>query len=209
MIEEQLKHAAHELAATCESLAAESEDNEDAIFEYLTRLGLNLLAFEATPGEMWQVERFWGEFREAWKQREAKGDVTESMRDAFDAVNKELWRASETWHDTCPRVDEFWLDYTTCLELEELNELLDHHDKLFMSGMHELLKEYEPEAENEYHALEQRRDYERAAKEVMRETREEARAIRAKARVVKNECDMVGMIVKDGRVFDVHRVPAL
>ena len=44
MTEEQLKQAAHELAATCESLGADFEI--DVLDEYLTRLGFNAESFK-------------------------------------------------------------------------------------------------------------------------------------------------------------------
>ena len=73
MTEEQLKEAARELVATCELLVAKLEDDPLAIFQYLSRLGVNDDGNAATPQEMWELERFWSAFREAWKQMEAKG----------------------------------------------------------------------------------------------------------------------------------------
>ena len=126
------------------------------------------------------------------------------MRHALEVVNKEMWSTSEEWHDTHTPVNEFWQDFATCTDLEGLNKFLDHRYGLSASVIHEIVRQYEPQAESEYDALEQKQGCKRAAKKVLKNRREESCAIRAKARAVMDENGMVGLIVKDGRVFDVH-----
>ena len=193
MNEKHLKDAARELAATCELLVAELDDNPNVMFDYLTQRGLCDDHGGATPKEIEQLEHFHDELCKAWKQRELGGDIDESIRDAFRVVECNIHCTSALWHNQCPLVDEFWLNFTCHADLHEVYEYMDKSDGIVVSAIQDLLHYYEQEAESEYAAMEHKREFLRVVKKLLKNFREGYRAIRAKACVVKDENDRVGL----------------
>ena len=209
MNEEQLKHAIQELVAACESQGADFRDDPEFVDEYLVRIGFHLDPNATSPEEMEQLEHFHDEFCKAWQQREAEGHIDDRIRDAFSTAKSEIRLISDIWHDEHSSVDEFWPNFTCSVDLQELDEFIENRDGLLVSTIRDLLHYYDQQAESEYHAMEQKRLYRWAVKKVLSEMRDGFYAIRAKARVVKNEDNMVVLTVKHKLPFDVSRVPAM
>jgi hypothetical protein len=139
----------------------------------------------------------------------AKGAASGSIHDAFDQAAMCIRWTCEEWHESHGLVDEFWVDFDRCTYLEELEQFISKCDAQAVSAIRRLRKKYKPEAESEYHAIEQKREYRRISKEVLRNYREEWRAIKAKARIIQNDHGNFRVCVRNGQVVDVASLHSL
>ena len=180
MNEEQMKEAARELVAACESQGADFRDNPEFVDEYLVRIGFQSDPYAPSPEEMEQLEHFHDAFCKAWQQREAEGHVDDTMRDAFSTAESEIRLKSDIWHDEHPLVDEFWPDFTCSVNLQEVYEYMDKSDGMIVSAIRDRIHHFDQESESEYHAMEQKREFLRVVKKLLKDFREGYRAIRQK-----------------------------
>jgi hypothetical protein len=207
--EELIKHAC-ELAAACDEVGADYYfDAMEVVDDYLAQLGFNPDPYKATSPQAWALETFCDELCAAWDTHVAKGAASGSIHDAFDQAAMCIRWTCEEWHESHGLVDEFWVDFDRCTYLEELEQFISKCDAQAVSAIRRLRKKYKPEAESEYHAIEQKREYRRISKEVLRNYREEWRAIKAKARIIQNDHGNFRVCVRNGQVVDVASLHSL
>jgi len=205
MTGEQLKQAARELAANCETLGTDPDD-PDIVDDFLERLGFCVDPDRATTEEARQLEEFCEEFRKAWERREAGGRVSKVARNSFGSICFVIDMTLECWHDEHSFLDEFWQDFTAYASFEELDEFIRRKDAEIVSKIRKSVKVLWGDAPSEHRAREDRQAFLRIKKKRLRDWREGCRAIRAKARVVKNDSGRVRVTVENGLVVDVSRM---